>query len=170
MASKRRKSTACLECTDTDAFTQLSAYRLPSVLKTDLSAHRDFRIYDVDYYPNVKKEALPALLNSGHEILILDFGCLSNDSMDELYRCDKKLILGSAAPWLLQSTYEHIMHYPQIKNMESLSLMIKNATNPDIAELARKLSLPHGKIHAVPFLPNPFHIEKEQFSFFEKLL
>ena len=39
-----------------------------------------------------------------------------------------------------------------------------------MADLSKKLSISFEQLRAVPFLSNPFRIEKEQFSFFEELL
>lgn len=170
MASKKRKKTACLELSNTSAFEQLSRYGMPSALPTKTSAHRSFQIYDVDYYPQVQKDNLPVLINSGYEILILDLGLLHTDCLDELYRCDKKFILCSAAPWKQQAMLSRIASYPQITKTGNLFFMINYGTKTDITEIGRQLSVPYGRLHTVPFLQNPFHIEKEQFSFFEKLL
>ena len=120
MASKKRKKTACLELSNTSAFEQLSRYGMPSALPTKTSAHRSFQIYDVDYYPQVQKDNLPVLINSGYEILILDLGLLHTDCLDELYRCDKKFILCSAAPWKQQAMLSRIASYPQITKTGNL--------------------------------------------------
>ena len=170
LASKKRKKTACLELSNSSAFSQLREYGMPALLPVKTSAHRSFQIYDVDYYPNVQKAELPALINTGYEVLILDFGLLHTDCLDELYRCDKKFILCSVAPWKQQDMFSRLTLYPQIKKMEYLFYMIAYGTRQDVCEIAKKLAVSRNQLHAVPFLQNPFHIEQEQFSFFEKLL
>lgn len=162
MASKRRKRTACLELSTSASFEQL--------MPDEASAHRYFSIHDVDYYPNVQKDDIPQLVNSGYEILILDFGPLCPDCLDELFRCDRKFLLCSSAPWRKSELSACISSYPQIKKMEFLLFMINYGNKLDMAKMTLDFSIPYGQLRTVPFLSNPFHIEKEWFPFFEKLL
>lgn len=169
-ASKKRKKTACLELQNTTAFKELEENGIPYFLPAAKSAHHFFQIYDVDYYPTVSKEQIPILKNAGYEVLILDFGLLTPDSLDEFYRCDKKLLLGSPACWRIKEIEMFFSSYPQIKNLESLFLMISYGTKTTILRIGKKLSIPYRQLRSVPFLTDPFHIKKEQFSFFEDLL
>lgn len=170
IASKKRLKIACLELGHACSFRQLKTNCMPALLPAPNSAHRNFRIYDVDYYPNVSKHEIPTLSNAGYDILILDFGFLSADYMDEFYRCDKKLLLSSAACWKRHELSAFLKAYPQIKNLAELFFMIPYGTKSDMFKIAKIHHLPFHQLHAIPFLLNPFHIEKEQFSFFEDLL
>lgn len=170
LASKKGLKAACLELGQTHAFEQLEKNCMPALLPAKNSAHRYFRIYDVDYYPNVKKDEIPALANAGYEILIFDFGVPASDNMDEFYRCDQKLLLSSAACWRRDEMANFFTEYPQIKKLESLFFMILHGTTSDMHKIAKIHSLPYHRLRAIPFLLNPFHISKEQFSFFDELL
>ena len=162
LSSKRHFKTACLELSGSSSFEEL--------MPVKTSAHRYFTIHGVDYYPNTHKEDLPLLANSGYEILILDFGTLSADILDELFRCDKKFLLCSSAAWRKSELSSCILTYPQIRKMESLLFMINYGNKLDMPKIALECSIPYGQLRTVPFLSNPFHIKKEWFSFFEKLL
>ena len=164
MASKQKKKTACLELSTSDAFSQL--YSMPK----DASMPSYFQIHDVDYYPNVQKTDIPMLINSGYEILILDFGILTDTCLDELLRCDRKLLLCSNAPWRKAELSSCLSSYPQLRKMEFLLFMIKYGNHIGIAKFAWEFSIPYGQFRIVPFLQNPFHIEKEWFTFFDSLL
>ena len=170
LASKKGTKTACLELGQSNTFDQLKKNCMPAIFPVKESAHRYFRIYDVDYYPNVKKDEIPVLTNAGYEVLIFDFGVLTDDFMDEFYRCDRKLLLTSAACWRREEPFAFFTACPQIKNLEYLFFMILYGTQSDLHKLAKMYSLPQKQLRAVPFLRNPFHIEKDQFSFFEELL
>ena len=169
-ASKQRKKTACLELTDAKTFEQLGLSHLVHNKKWKDAANRYFTIHDVDYYPNVQKGELPLLINSGYEILILDFGTLNHTSLDELLRCDRKFLLCSHAPWRNSELSSCLSAFQTIHKMEFLLYLINYGSKLDLARLALDCSIPYEQLRSVPFLQNPFHIEKEWFSFFEKLL
>lgn len=170
LASKKGCKTACLELNQSSSFKQLKINCKPAVLQKSNSAHESFRIYDVDYYPNISKSDIPSLSNLGYDILILDFGFPEDAYLDEFYRCNKKLLISSAACWKRHELPAFLEAHPQIKKLESLSFMIPFATISDMLKIGKILDLPYNKLHTIPFLLNPFHIEKEQFSFFEKLI
>lgn len=170
LASKKRLKTACLEITQSSSFEQLKINCKPALLPRTESAHHNFRIYDVDYYPNVSKSDIPALSNLGYDVLILDFGFPNDTYLDEFYRCNKKLLISSAACWKRHELSSFFETHPQIKKLESLSFMIPFATMSDMLKIGKTHSLSYHKLHSIPFLLNPFHIGKEQFSFFERLI
>lgn len=170
LASKRGLKTACLELTQSNSFEQLKINCKPALFSRMDSAHQYFRIYDVDYYPNISKSDIPSLSNLGYDVLILDFGFPDDTYLDEFYRCNKKLLISSAACWKRHELSLFFEAHPQIKKLESLSFMIPFATISDMLRIGKIYDLPYHKLYAIPFLKNPFHIEKEQFSFFEKLI
>lgn len=170
LASKKGLKTACLEIGQSCSFTQLQTNCKPALLPAKNSAHHNFRIYDVDYYPNISKADIPALSNLGYDVLILDFGFPDDTYMDEFYRCNKKLLISSAACWKRQELATFFETYPNIKKLESLSFMIPFGTISDMLKIGKIHGLPFHQLHSMPFLLNPFHIGKEQFSFFEKLI
>lgn len=170
LVSKKGYKTACLEFGQSNAFEELKNNCAPALFSAKPAANRYFKIYDVDYYPNVKKDELPALSNAGYDVLILDFGVLSPDNLDEFYRCDQKLLLNSAASWRRNELTTLLSTYPAIKDLEFIHFMVLYATRSDMHKIAKVHDLSLRQLCAVPFLPNPFHIGKEQFSFFEGLI
>lgn len=170
LVSKKGLKTACLEFGISNAFQELKNHCAPAHFPAYSSAHRYFTIYGVDYYPNVSKDELPALSNQGYDFLIFDFGILSQDVMDEFCRCDRKLLLNSAAGWRRNELSAIFSSYPQITKLEFICFMILYGTRSDICKIARIHKLPMRRLKAIPFLQNPFHIGKEQFSFFEELI
>ena len=170
LASKKGLKTACLEMTQSGSFEQLKLNCKPALLSRKDSAHQSFRIYDVDYYPNVSKTDIPSLSNMGYDALILDFGFPHDRYMDEFYRCTKKRLSSSAACWLRHELSTFFEAYPQIKKLESLSFMIPFGTISDMLKIGKINGLPFHQLHSIPFLLNPFHIGKEYFSFFDELI
>lgn len=170
LASKKGLKTACLEIAKSCSFKQLQHNCKPALFPGKNSAHQSFRIYDVDYYPNISKSDIPSLSNLGYDALILDFGFPTDSSVDEFYRCNKKLLISSAACWKRYELSAFFEAYPQIKTLESLSFMIRFGTISDMLKIGKTYTLPFHQLHSIPFLLNPFHIGKEHFSFFEKLI
>lgn len=170
LASKKGIKTACLEMTQSCSFEQIKQSCKPALFPGRNSAHPCFRIYDVDYYQNISKSDIPSLSNLGYDVLILDFGFPNDTCLDEFYRCNKKLLISSAACWKRHELSIFFEAHPQIKDLESLSFMIPFATISDMLKIGKTHDLPYYKLQSIPFLLNPFHIEKEHFSFFEKLI
>lgn len=127
-----------------------------------------FTIYDVDYYPAVSIGEIPQILNHGYCYLLYDFGVLSEQNLGEFLRCDRKIVIGSLAPWkepfyqkFIQSTF-----FNQRSGEDFYYLVLFGDKN-DIHNFQKKFHLPMTQI---PFIQNPFHIEKEQFPFLQELL
>lgn len=121
------------------------------------------RLCNVDYYPAVTAEEIPPLLNRGYDFLILDAGTFNEHMLSEFLRCDRKLILGSLAPWkawkyeaCLQKLTDHI-------NLgEGFDYLVQTGCTKEAASFSKTY---HINMQAVPFIKNPFHIEKELFPF-----
>ena len=53
----------------------------------------------VHFYPNVKREDIPILLNRDYKRLIFDFGEKYLFFREEILRCDRKIFLLNISPW-----------------------------------------------------------------------
>ena len=135
-----------------------------------LPVQRHFTIYGVDYYPLVDKQEIPVLMNAGYHYLIFVFGTISTDTFDELLRCDRKLILGSLAPWKDVPLYDFCRKYPKEKQQTYFLFLVLFGEKQDIQTFSKKCTLSQRQVLSIPFIQNPFHITKEQFTFLEKLL
>lgn len=117
----------------------------------------------MDYYPAVKEDDVPALLNLGYDCLILDTGVLGGNAFSELLRCDRKLILGSLAPW---KSWKYEAFFQQFENTinlgEGFDYLVQTGTVQDVFRFSKTH---HIKMQTVPFIKNPFSIEKELFPF-----
>lgn len=176
--SKQKKKCAYLELHGRNEISQLvpEAKLLPSKTKC-INARDDFtitsqpglkerpcfRLNGVDYYPAITAEEIPALLNMRYDYLILDIGTLQEATFSEFLRCDRKLILGSLAPWKLWKYEAFFLTYADILNLgEGFDYLIQTGCNPKNSSFSRTH---HIKMQFVPFIKNPFRIEKELFPF-----
>lgn len=159
-ASKQKKSCAYLELHTRNEISQLvCAHTLASAE----SSFRHFRLHGVDYYPAVSENDVPALLNLGYDYLVLDVGTQDEGAFSEFLRCDCKLILGSLTPWkawkyeaFFQKNGNHI-------NLgEGFDYLVQTGTKQEVLRFSKTH---HIKMQLVPFINNPFSIEKELFPF-----
>ena len=127
-----------------------------------------FRIHDVCYYPAVKKEYLPPLLNHGYRYLFLDMGSVAEADTAEFLRCDKKLIIGSLEPWKVDNYRKFLQSMQHIINPgEGFYYLTRTESPKRMQEFSKAY---HIKMRSIPYLSNPFCIEKEYFSTLEELL
>lgn len=186
-ASKRRGRTAFIELHERTEIAQLCPKQdLSAVMAqsaaislaadkpgTPLSAahvrqYPHFRLHGVDYYPRTSGSALPSLLNQGYDYLILDLGSRTEADISEFLRCDKKLVLGSPALWKLWSYESFFQSIGNSINLgEGLCYLVQTGNLKNLTRIAK---LHHIEFSNVPFIKNPFRIEKELFLFFETLL
>lgn len=98
-ASKLGKKTAFLEFHGRNEISQLFPQAHPAVSDSEAAEQKCFHLNGIDYYSNVSSSDIPALLNMGYHYLIFDMGGFGEMDFQEFLRCDRKLILGSLAPW-----------------------------------------------------------------------
>ena len=111
---------------------------------------------------------MPRLLNMGYDYLILDLGSLNESAAAEFLRCDRKIVLGSLALWKAWSYEEFFKQFDSFTNLgEGYHYLVQMGTFQNHSVFSRQHSI---SMQEVPFIKNPFHIEKEHFLFFDILL
>lgn len=121
-----------------------------------------FDIHGVDYYPDITPDELPELYNQGYHILLLDFGSFNECCINEFLRCDRKLVIGSLAPWNIRQyreLLESISHYTNLG--EGFYCLTRTESPKQIRDFSRLYQI---SISSVPSIPDPFYIKKEHFS------
>lgn len=104
----------------------------------------------------------------GYDYLILDLGSLNESAAAEFLRCDRKIVLGSLALWKAWSYEEFFKQFDSFTNLgEGYHYLVQMGTFQNHSVFSRQHSI---SMQEVPFIKNPFHIEKEHFLFFDILL
>lgn len=130
---------------------------------TTLQKRLHFRLCGIDFYPAVTGNEIPTILNYGYDYLFLDAGTLDEDAFDEFLRCDRKLILGSLAPWKCWKYESFFQKFENTINLgEGFDYLVRTGTKEEIFRFSKAH---HIKMQVVPFIKNPFSIEKELFPF-----
>lgn len=169
-ASKLGKRTAYLEL---HARNEISSV-CPKTERSDdpESVSSCFRLHGVDYYSTMDSRTIPSLLNQGYDYLIFDSGSFTETDLSEFLRCDRKLILGSLAPWKSEKIQEffYLLESNHIQLGESSYYLMQTGNKRDLLNFSKSRHIPVQHVQAVPFIKNPFCIEKEQFPFLQDLL
>lgn len=127
-----------------------------------------FSLRGVDYFPHVSYCDVPLLLNREYDYLILDLGSMGEADLSEFLRCDTKFILGSLAPWKIwkyEKSLELLNH--SVNLGEGCNYLVQMGTSYDISRFSKANRI---AVREVPFIKDPFRIEKQLFLFFEELL
>ena len=114
-----------------------------------------FDIHGVDYYPDITPDELPELYNQGYRI-------------NEFLRCDRKLVIGSLAPWNIRQyreLLESISHYTNLG--EGFYCLTRTESPKQIRDFSRLYQI---SISSVPSIPDPFYIKKEHFSILQEFI
>ncbi len=127
-----------------------------------------FDIHGVDYYPDITPDELPELYNQGYHILLLDFGSFNECCINEFLRCDRKLVIGSLAPWNIRQyreLLESISHYTNLG--EGFYCLTRTESPKQIRDFSRLYQI---SISSVPSISDPFYIKKEHFSILQEFI
>lgn len=127
-----------------------------------------FNIHGVDYYPDVTPDELPGLYNQGYQILLFDFGNFGECYIHEFLRCDRKLVIGSLAPWNIRQyrdLLESLSHYTNLG--EGFYCLTRTESPKQIRDFSRFYQI---SVSSIPFIPDPFYIKKEHFSILQKFI
>lgn len=167
-ASKLGKKTAFIEFHGRNELSQLFPESDP---ESDTDRPQYFHLRGIDYYPNVNSSHIPSLLNMGYHYLIFDMGSFMEADFQELLRCDRKLILGSSAPWK-RRTWEALFSYinDRVSSGDGFYYLVQAGSAKSILSFSKSFQVSKRSVLQIPFIKNPFCIEKELFLFFQELL
>ncbi len=126
----------------------------------------------VRYYPQVKTERLPFLLNGEDFCLILDLGS-GERAWKEFLRCDLRYLVASLSPWRIERTERFLIAHTQEVGFEHMHQNYFTAlltVTGNVYEKKRIQQRYHIPVRTVPFMADPFRLEKNQLAFFQELL
>lgn len=167
-ASKQRLRCALLELHGRDELITLCPETGGSAQFAAGDTRPCFTLHNVDYYPRVYGGEIPSLLNRGYDYLIFDTGALDETDISEFLRCDRKLVLGSLAPWKRRKYEAFFEQFDRYTNLgEGFCYLVQTGVKETLSDFSKARNI---DVHSVPFIGNPFRIDKELFPFFSALL
>lgn len=126
-----------------------------------------FVIDGVGYYPQMESARMPELLNSTYRYVILDMGC-EESCWQEFLRCDLKYVIASLSPWRIRQAQVFMdMHEKEHTNNYFTALLTVTGNVYEKKKFQRTYHVP---VRTIPFIADPFWLEKDQLSFFQELL
>lgn len=120
-------------------------------------------------FPHQTFNSLPKILCMDFEYFVLDMGVLNTYSAKEFAKCEKQFLICSLSRWKRNLSVEKIK-----KLLNTCYIHQKNVTIlGNCKEKRSTLSISNKepfKVIPIPFLPDPFQIDTEFFSFFREIL
>lgn len=153
-ATVKKRKTAVIELSGNHAIEQLGETK------------QAFLMQQVSYYPNLSHHQIPEVLGEDYEVVILDLGCTYHRIRMELLRCNEKLIVGSSAPWRSEEYTRFVLdEMGDDGKAKATVYLTNNGMKKDKNKIKRQIRQP---VYDIPFLPDPFSIEKSQYDFFQR--
>lgn len=127
-----------------------------------------FTVNGVHYYPNVKRDQIPILLNYDYEWIFMDFGDEYRLFREDLLRCDRKIFLLNLNPW--QEFYaKEMLRAVLQKNWGGIQPVYAGVKMQ--YEEKKRMEREFGiMVTQIPLILNPNCVMAEQFSFFDAML
>lgn len=141
-------------------------------LDTERSGAAYFVEDGVGYYPHVMSGRLPMLLNGDYSYLIMDLGSAESE-WQEFLRCDLRYLVASLSPWRIDQAEKFMVMHTQPDGMEHMHQKYFTAlltVTGNVYEKKRFQQLYHVPVRSVPFMADPFRLDKDQLAFFQELL
>ena len=120
-------------------------------------------------FPRTTLTSLPEILSMDFDYFILDMGILNTYTAREFFKCEKMFLVCSLSKWKRRHTVEKIAHLLSNTNhtQEYVTLLVSNGENESTISISDRLTF---KVYSIPFIPNPFQLHSDFFSFFGKIL
>ncbi len=151
--------TACVELNNANAFAKI----------IEESEQLSFRKSGIDFYPNSNLREYSLLLKQHYDVLVIDFGVLNQNTIQEFFHCDVCLTLGYISPWNCESYWNWFSHLRTLYQGKDKEIICMG--NLATALNVREFKHQHGVVPvAIPFLENPFQLTSDQWKFIERAL
>lgn len=125
-----------------------------------------FSIMGVEYHKQVGLEGVIELFQSDADYLIFDFGHEYEKIRREFIRCQKCVVAASLREWKIQSFLEFLEKTRDEPGRREWSYLVKEGYIEDIKEIEREYRI---KLYRLPDEEDPFHIKRENLSFYARL-
>lgn len=157
-ASGRLEKCAYIEA---DGHGELSHWRKPG----ELGFFEEKRVH---YYPDVKKEDIPIILNRDYEKVIFDFGEKYLSFREEILRCDQKIFLLNLNVWQKFAAGRLLMELKE-QDWDSITPLFASsfASETVKSQIEREYQI---KVLKLSGLEDAFRVHSQSFSLMNRLL
>lgn len=120
-----------------------------------------FSVANATFYPFVRNEMIAHILAKGYDCVIFDFGNDYSDYREEFLRCDKKIAVGSLAPWKKYYLEEFIKKAEKVTGSSDWIYAVSHTGSKTAAKGAKQL---HKKLLVLPWKEDPFYLSPDALS------
>lgn len=125
------------------------------------------KLAGVRYFTDLKVGNIPEIMNSRYEAFVFDLGPDYTASREEFLRCDRKIIIGSISPWRVSAYERFLKNVIASENYETWEFLVLFANLLDKKKIQKRYGM---HMISVPWIENPFYLEKEDLSFLQKII
>lgn len=119
-------------------------------------------------YCDYPENRMSEVLKKDYEVIVFDCGSTYYRIRRELLYCDKKLVVGSLVPWRRQEYMDFILEeMGEDIQAQNMILLTANGIKSDKKEFVKTVKMP---VYDIPYVPDPFHIGKDQYGFVQHFL
>ncbi len=125
------------------------------------------KILDVRYFTDICVGKIPEIMNSGYEVFLLDLGGDYKAAREEFLRCDRKIVIGSISPWRSFAYEKFIENAIASENCKLWEFLVLSANILDKKKIQKRYGM---HLLSVPWIENPFYLNKEDIMFLQKII
>lgn len=130
-----------------------------------------FKINGMRFYARAKEQLVAEEICSNRGVVILDLGSDYAKARPYLLRCDKRIILGSTAPWKIEQFLGFIERHCNYEDKLTFSVIgTLDGITVDKKDKLRLKNLKVGNPVIIPFIREPFQVMYEHCKVFETLI
>lgn len=150
----RRKTVAVLEWNDHGSFGCMGMFCGKET--------KSFAIAGVDYYEQAGPQELARCLEKEYSYIIVDFGNITEDSLWECARCDRKIVVGACTEWQADAFLETVgRSRKKDKNWNYAAVFGSEEVRREMEKVF------HIKVWRIPLRTDPFVVTAADMQFFE---
>lgn len=154
--SHKRRKTAVVELSGNHSFEKMTGVCEP------------FEWNRIICYPNLAKARIADIISGDYEVVIFDMGSSYYRIRAELLRCNRKLVLGSLAPWRKQEYVNFVVEtMGEDRFTRDTTFYTQSGNKKDKKEFNQLVGRP---VYPIPYLPEPLQAKMSQSDFMEELL
>lgn len=131
------------------------------------SINNPFSLYKVEYYKNAKEKKIAEIMGYGYDCIVLDIGLANEKMKSEFFRCDKKIVISSLAPWKYFELENFLAKVDSTWDRQHLEYGISFTKKEIVREVSKDYEIP---IFQIPYEPDPFAISTDTIKMFERII
>lgn len=128
---------------------------------------KGFTIHGIEYQKNIQENEIGNVLAERKQHIILDFGRDYRQNWIEFKRCEKCIIIGSLREWKIPSLIQFLEETKTEPEHRNWIYLVQEEDRVNRRDLEWSY---HVSLITIPREEDPFHIKRENISFYQSIL